>query len=69
MFYPYRALVWTGKVGISGTIDSLECCTINISVADISWNVISLQLKGYSSTEWQFHVVHFLLHSQSHNLL
>jgi hypothetical protein len=28
----------------------LECCTINICAADISWKVISLQIKGYTST-------------------
>jgi hypothetical protein len=34
----------------------LECCTINIYAADISLKVIPLQLKGYTPTEWQFHV-------------
>jgi hypothetical protein len=47
----------------------LECCTINVWAEDISWKVISLQLKGYTSMEWQFHVAQFLLHSQFHNLL
>jgi hypothetical protein len=37
-----------GKVGMSCTMILLECCTINISVADISWKVISLQLRGYT---------------------
>jgi hypothetical protein len=31
--------------------------------------VISLQLKVYTSAEWQFHVAQTLLHSHSHNLL
>jgi hypothetical protein len=56
MFYFYRALVWAGNVGISCTMTLQECYTINIYAADISLKVISLQLKGYTSTEYQFHV-------------
>jgi hypothetical protein len=39
----------------------LECCTRNISAADISCKVISLELKGYTWTEWQFHVAQTML--------
>jgi hypothetical protein len=41
----------------------IECYTINICAADISWKVISLQLKEYTSTEWQFHVVQIVSQS------
>jgi hypothetical protein len=63
MFYSYK------ESGNPALLILLECCTINVWAADISWKVISLQLKGYTSMEWQFHVVQFLLYSQSHNLL
>jgi hypothetical protein len=47
----------------------LESCSINICAADFSQKVISLQLKGYSLTEWQLQLPQILLHSHSHNLL
>jgi hypothetical protein len=41
--------LWYGqeKMGYSALLIMLECCTIDIRAADISWKVISLQLKGY----------------------
>jgi hypothetical protein len=57
------------KLGYSALLILLEWSTINICAADIFWKVISLQLKGYTSTDWQFHVAQILLHSHSHNLL
>jgi hypothetical protein len=56
MFYFYRALVWAGNVRISCTTDFARMLLKNICAADISLKVISLQLKRYNSTEWQFHV-------------
>jgi hypothetical protein len=63
--------LWYGqeKLGYPSLLILLECCTIDICGADISWNAISLQLKGYTSTEWQFHVSQILLHGHSHNIL
>jgi hypothetical protein len=39
---------------------------INICAGDISQKVISLQLKGYTWIDWQFHVGQVLLHNHSH---
>jgi hypothetical protein len=46
--------LWCGheKLGYHALLILLECCTINICAADISWKVILLQLKGYTRTEW-----------------
>jgi hypothetical protein len=54
-------------VGYPALLILLECYIINICAADISLKVISLQLKGYNSTEWQFLVAWILLHSHPHN--
>jgi hypothetical protein len=61
--------LWYGQeqVGYPALLIRLESCNINICAADISQKVISLQLKEYTLTEWQFHVPHILLHSHSHN--
>jgi hypothetical protein len=40
-------------LGYPALLILLECCTINICAADISQKVILLQLKGYTSIEWQ----------------
>jgi hypothetical protein len=63
--------LWYGQemLGYVALLLLLQCCTINICAADVSRNVMSLQLKGYTSTEWQFCVAQILLHSKSHNLL
>jgi hypothetical protein len=44
--------LWYGqeKLGYPALLIQLECCAINIYAADISWKVISLQLKGYTLT-------------------
>jgi hypothetical protein len=41
--------LWCGheKLGYCALLILLECCTINICAAGISWKVISLQLQGY----------------------
>jgi hypothetical protein len=63
--------LWYGQeqLGYPALLIWLESCTINICAADISQKVISLQLKGYTLTKWQFHVPQILLHSHSYNLL
>jgi hypothetical protein len=55
VFYSHRALVWAGQVGISCTVDS-SGMPLKIFAANISLKVVSLHLKGYTSTLWQFHV-------------
>jgi hypothetical protein len=67
MFYLYRAVVGQEKLGYPALLILLECYAINICAADISLKVISLQLKCYTTTEWQFHVAWILLHSHHHN--
>jgi hypothetical protein len=57
------------KLGYHALLIRLECCTINICTADISWKVISLQQQGYIAIEWQFHVAQIQLHIQPHNLM
>jgi hypothetical protein len=44
---------WYGleKFGYPVLLILLDCCTINMCAADISWKVISLQLEGYTPTE------------------
>jgi hypothetical protein len=44
----------------------LEWCTINIQAAKISCKVISLQLKGYISTELQIHTAQTQFVAQPH---
>jgi hypothetical protein len=63
--------LWYGqeKFGYPAPLILLECCTINICAADVSRKMSSLQLKGYTSTEWQLPVAQILFHSHSHNLL
>jgi hypothetical protein len=52
--------IWYGQEEL---LTQLESCSINICAAGISQKVISLQLKGFTLTEWQFHVPQILLHS------
>jgi hypothetical protein len=51
--------LWYGqeKLGYPVLLILLKCYTINICAVAISLKVISLQLKGYTSRKWQFHVV------------
>jgi hypothetical protein len=53
-------------LGYPAVLILLECYALNICAADISLKVISLQLNGYTSTEWQFNVAWILLHSHPH---
>jgi hypothetical protein len=41
---------WYGqeKLEYPALLIPIECCTINICATDISWKVISLQLKEYT---------------------
>jgi hypothetical protein len=43
------------QLGYPALLIPLESCSVNICAADISQKVISLQLKGYTLTEWQFY--------------
>ncbi|XP_023726224.1 uncharacterized protein LOC111874721 isoform X2 [Cryptotermes secundus] len=63
--------LWYGQeeLGYPVLLILLECCTIKFCAANISLKVISLQLKGYTLTDVQFHMAQILLHSHSHNLL
>jgi hypothetical protein len=40
-------MVWAGKVGRTWSINSESLLHINICAADISWKVITEQMKGY----------------------
>jgi hypothetical protein len=53
MFSIFTGL-WYGqeKLGYPALLILLECYAINICATDISLKVISLQLKGHTSTEW-----------------
>jgi hypothetical protein len=57
------------ELGYPALLILLGSCTVNICAADISQKVISLQLKEYTLTEWQFHMPQILLHSHLRNLL
>jgi hypothetical protein len=48
--------LWYGQeqLGYPAQLIVIESCSINICAADISQKVVSLQLKGYTLTEWQY---------------
>jgi hypothetical protein len=57
--------LWYGQeeLGYPALLIPLECFIVNICATDIFQNVISLQLNGYTRTDWQFHVAQILLFS------
>jgi hypothetical protein len=57
------------EFGCAALLILLVFCTINICAADISQKVISRQLKGCTSTEWQLYEAESLLRSRSHDLM
>jgi hypothetical protein len=63
--------LWYGqeKLVYPALLILLECYALNTCAADISLKVTSLQLKGGSSTELQFHMARILLRGHPHNLL
>jgi hypothetical protein len=60
--------LWYGQEELAypAVLILLECCTINFCAADISQEVISLHLQGYTLTDSQFHVAQILQDSRSH---
>jgi hypothetical protein len=69
LFLGFETVCFTGlwygqdELGYPALLILLECCTVNFCATVISQKVISLQLKGYTLTEWQFHVPKILLQS------
>jgi hypothetical protein len=63
--------LWYGQEGFGypALFILLEYCTINFCAVDFSKKAISVQLKGYTLTDSQFHVGEILQHGHSHNLL
>jgi hypothetical protein len=55
--------LWYGQeeLGYPALLVLLERCTVTFCAADISQKVISLQLKWYALTDFQFHVAIFTI--------